>query len=408
MRIGIGLNLLAPDNGGVTNYTLTLLRNWAAHAPEHPMVLFSFAHNEPLLSTLPPEARRHEIRLQTQEEALLHFDKIDVYFCPFGTLWPRPVRKPAVLTFHDMQERFYPEFFTDKEMEERFFHYDWSLRMADAVITISDFTREMVSRLVGIRRSACHVVHHVPDELPEPVRPAACDSETRRPFLFYPANLWRHKNHGRVLRALALAVSQGLEVDLVCTGSLLGRDSDWDRSVRALGLEHRVHHLGKVSRAEISWLFRNAQSLFFPSLFEGFGIPLLEAMQSGCPIACGRNTSQPEVARESALYFDAHRVESIAAALLRISRDEPLRQRLIVAGRERIQAFAIERQIRGHLDAFAAACRRHTRVRQWWNEKIRLPHSHRMRRLLTDREKQTAAALLRERTQVPVHFESLP
>ena len=87
MRIGIALNLLAPDNGGVTNYVLTLLRHWPEYAPDHKMVLFSFAHNEPLLATLPPEARRHEIRLQTQEEALEHFDEIDVYFCPFGTLW---------------------------------------------------------------------------------------------------------------------------------------------------------------------------------------------------------------------------------------------------------------------------------------------------------------------------------
>src|SRR3954471_13911733 len=166
MRIGIGLNLLQPDNGGVTNYALTLLRNWPQHAPEHPLVLFSFAHNEPLLATLPSEARRHEIRLQTQEEALDHFDKIDVYFCPFGTLWPRPVRKPSVLTFHDMQERFYPEFFTPKEHEERFFHYDWSLRMADSVIAISEFTRDMAVKIAGAARAKIQVVHHVPDALP--------------------------------------------------------------------------------------------------------------------------------------------------------------------------------------------------------------------------------------------------
>ena len=172
MRIGIGLNLLAPDNGGVTNYVLTLLRHWHECAPHHPMVLFSFDHNEPLLSTLPPAARRHEIRLQTQEEALEHFDQIDIYFCPFGTLWPRPVRKPSVLTFHDMQERFYPDFFTAKEHEERFFHYDWSLRMADAVVAISEFTRESAVKIAGASRDKIHVVHHVPDALPDPEKPA--------------------------------------------------------------------------------------------------------------------------------------------------------------------------------------------------------------------------------------------
>jgi glycosyltransferase involved in cell wall biosynthesis len=409
MRIGIGLNLLAPDNGGVTNYTLTLLRNWATYAPGHPMVLFSFAHNEPLLATLPPEARQHEIRLQTQEEALDHFDKIDVYFCPFGTLWPRPVRKPAVLTFHDMQERFYPEFFTEKEMHERFFHYDWSLRMADAVVTISDFTRDMATELVGLPRSSCTVVHHIPDELPPPECPPGWSATPRpRPFVFFPANLWRHKNHARLLRAMAAACAQGLEVDLVCTGSLLGRDSEWRQSVAALGLEDRVVHLGKVKRSEISWLYQNARALFFPSLFEGFGIPLLEAMQSGCAIACGRNTSQPEVAHVAALYFDAENVESIAAALRRISTDAPLRARLKDAGAERIKAFSVEAQVRGHLAAFAGACRRHTRWSRWLNERWRLPESHRMRQHLTDRERQVATSLLRSRSHVPAHFESIP
>ena len=408
MRIGIGLNLLAPDNGGVTNYTLTLLRHWHEFAPEHPMVLFSFAHNEALLATLPPEARRHEIRLQTQEEALEHFDRIDVYFCPFGTLWPRPVHKPSVLTFHDMQERFYPEFFTPKEMLERFFHYDWSLRMADAVITISDFTREMSVQLAGIPRRACHVVHHVPDELPAPEPPAPwSDQRPARPFVFYPANLWRHKNHPRLLQAFAQCHATGTDLDLVCTGSLLGRVEEWNQMVADLGLTGRVHHLGKVPRAEISWLFHHARALVFPSLFEGFGIPLLEAMASDCPIACGRNTSQPEVARDAALYFDAGNVDSITAALHRIGTDASLRLRLVAAGGKRIKAFSIERLVAGHLEAFAAARRRHTRLRAWINEKIRLPQSLHARGLLTDRERASAARLLRERERVPAEFESI-
>lgn len=406
MRIGIGLNLLAPDNGGVTNYALTLLRNWPHHAPAHPMVLFSFAHNEPLLATLPPESRRHEIRLQTQEEALEHFDKIDVYFCPFGTLWPRPVRKPSVLTFHDMQERFYPEFFTKKEHEERFFHYDWSLRMADAVIAISEFTRDMSVQIAGASRRKFHVVHHVPDELPAPQKPATwTPADEARPFVFYPANFWKHKNHLALIAAMARVKSENPGLALVCTGSLLGRDAEWNDAVAAAGVGDRIRHLGKVSRAEISWLFRHARALVFPSLFEGFGIPLLEAMQTDCPIACGHNTSQPDVARHAALYFDAANPASIATAILRIDRDEPLRTRLVAAGRERLGAFTAQKQIDGHLAAFAAACRRHTRFRAWFNERIRLPRSLQMRTTLTPRETRLAARLLQRRARVPRDYE---
>ncbi|MBM3874302.1 MAG: glycosyltransferase family 4 protein [Verrucomicrobia bacterium] len=409
MRIGIGLNLLAPDNGGVTNYALTLLRHWPTLAPEHPLVLFSFDHNEPLLATLPPEARRHEIRLRTQEEALDHFAAIDVYFCPFGTLWPRPVRKPSVLTFHDMQERFYPEFFTEKELAERFFHYDWSLRMADAVITISDFTRAMVTDLAGVARSHCHVVPHVADELPAPVRPANLPAGlgVERRFVFYPANFWRHKNHERLLEAFAHEALHGAPVELVCTGSCLGREEAWDGLVARLGLGGRVHHLGKIARSEISWLFRNARALVFPSLFEGFGIPLLEAMTCGCPIACGANTSQPDVAGRAALYFPADDPGAIARAVRRIDADDALRRRLIAAGLQRAPAFNVPRLVDGHLRAFTAARNRYNPARAWWNERVRLPRSLRPRDTLTPHERAAAAALLRQRSQVPADCETL-
>lgn len=408
MRVGIGLNLLTPDNGGVTNYVLTLLRHWPEFAPEHPMVLFSFAHNEPLLSTLPPEARRHEIRLQTQEETLEHFGGIDVYFCPFGTLWPRPVRKPAVLTFHDMQERFYPEFFTKQEHAERFYHYDWSLRMADAVIAVSAFTRDMSVQIAGVSRGKFHVVNHVPDALPAAEKPAGWNpADEGRPFVFYPANFWKHKNHLRLLDAMARVRAVAPELLLACSGSLLGRGAEWDAAVAAAGVGDCVRHLGNLRRAEISWLYTQSRALVFPSLFEGFGIPLLEAMQTARPIACGANTSQPDVARRAALYFDAADPAAIAAAIVRVHRDESLRARLVAAGRERLQAFTVRRLVDGHLSAFATARRRHHRLRVWYNERILLPRSQRMRTELTPHEVRHAARLLRNCARLPDGYEQV-
>lgn len=406
MRIGLGLNLLAPDNGGATNYALSLLRHWTEHAPEHTLIPLTFAHNEPLLATLPPAARRHEIRLRTQEEAIDHRQAFDVYACPFGTLWPRPLHQPSVVTFHDMQERFYPEFFTEKERRERFFHYDWSLRMADAVVAISSFTRDTVVQLAGVPARNCHVVPHVPDELPPPQPPAAWpETIGTAPFLFYPANFWRHKNHHALLQALGVARRHGLDVHLVCTGSLLGREDAWNAAVRAAGVEGRAHHLHKVSRPEITWLYRHARGLFFPSLFEGFGIPFLEAMQTDCPIACGLNTSQTEVAAAAALYFDAARPESMAGAMARLVSDESLRQRLVQAGQRRLADFSPARFIRGHVDAFAAACRRHHRGRAWYNDRIRLPRSLEDRTELTAAEKKRAPRLLAARARLPAGAE---
>ncbi len=402
MKIGVGLHLLAPDNGGVTNYVLSLLRLWPVHIPEHPLVLFSFPHNDVLLSTLAPATRRHEIRLSRQEDAFDHADEIDVYFCPFGTLWPRPFPKPTVLTFHDMQERFFPEHFTDAELAERFFHYDWSLRMADGVIAVSAFTRAMAVSLAGIPSAKCQVVHHVPDELPSPMQPPGLPSAFP-PFVFYPANMWAHKNHGRLLAAFGKVCGRSQDLRLVCTGSLLGRESQWTEDLKRNGIADRVVHLGKVSRPEISWLYRNARALIFPSMFEGFGIPLIEAMSAGCPIACAGNTSQPEVAGDAALYFDAESTESICAAVLRIHADEALRTELVGRGNRLIARFSADRFTQGHLNAFRSAVCRHSAAQAWLNRNVRLPRSLQPRTQLSTREKRTAAELLSRHAALPAN-----
>src|SRR5262249_51435630 len=114
---------------------------------------------------------------------------------------------------------------------------------------------------------------------------------------------------------------------------------------------------------------------------------------------------QSEVAREAALYFDAGQPSSIAAAIVRIARDEPLRERLVAAGQHRLQAFTVEKLVRGHLQTFQAACRRHGRLHAWLNDRVRLPRSLEERSELTDRERRAAARLLRERSQLPSNYE---
>jgi hypothetical protein len=409
MRIGIGLNLLAPDNGGVTNYTLTLLRNWATHAPGHPMVLFSFAHNEPLLATLPPEARQHEIRLQTQEEALDHFDKIDVYFCPFGTLWPRPVRKPSVLTFHDMQERFYPEFFTEKEMHERFFHYDWSLRMADAVVTISDFTRAMATELVGVPRSSCTVVHHIPDELPPPECPSAWSATPRtRPLSFSQRIFGGTRTMPVCCGRWPRPVREGLKSIWFAPAACSDASPSGDKASRRWGWRigsfiwakcGARKSAGCISMPAPCSSLRSSRVLAFPCWKPCS--PAVRSRAVATPASPKSRNQRPCTLTRRTWSRSPPRSCGSVPTL-------PLRARLCRAGAERIKAFSAEAQVRGHLAAFAAACRRHTRLRRWWNERWRLPESHHMRQHLTDRERHVAAALLRSRAHVPAHFESIP
>lgn len=394
MRIGVGLNLFTSDAGGVANYVLTLLRHWPEFAPAHELVLFTFDHNEPILPQLPAESRRHELRLRTQEDMLQHLDKIDVYFCPFNTLWPRPVPLPSVVTFTDMQERFYPEFFSPKQLEERFHHYDWSLRMADVVIAISDFTKQSCIDIVGISPRKIRTIHLSPDHLPEPTQPAGWDVAGWEKFIYYPANFWEHKNHRALLQALQQLRSHRLNVRCVFTGSLFGRESEWNALVAETGTGESVRHLGRRSRDEISWLFRHARGVMIPSRFEGFGIPVVEAMHCGCPVACSGGTSLPEVAGNAALYFDPRDVQDIADAVARIWTDDRLCAQLIERGQQRSTAFNARKLVTAHVEAFALARRRFHRWKHWYRRKFLVPASSTPRTALLPREISAARRLL--------------
>lgn len=400
MRIGISLNLLQPDAGGAGNYVLTLLRHWPQFAPEHSMVLFAFEHNRTMLELLPAESRRNVIWLRVQEEVTQHLDKIDVYFCPFSSLWPRPLPVPTVLTFHDMQERFFPEFFSAAQLEERFYHYDGSLHMADAVIAVSEFTRRSCIDIAGIRGRKVVSVYHSPDELPDEQLPADWISDDWEKFVFYPANFWDHKNHARLLRALAQLREQGKVVRCVFTGSLLGREQAWQTLVAVAGVTDLVRHLGRRPRAELSWLYRHARGLVFPSLFEGFGIPVIEAMHSGCSVACAGTTALPEIAQDAALYFDPIDVSDIARCVGRIWQDDTLCAGLARRGRTRAVEFTAERLVRGHVAAFELARRRYHPWKHWYRQRVLEPRSRERRRELRPREIAAARNLLRQ-AQVP-------
>src|SRR5205823_2212382 len=130
------------------------------------------------------------------------------------------------------------------------------------------------------------------------------NGRAREPFLLYPANWWPHKNHERLLEAFAAVRRERPEVRLVLTGS-----------DHPGGLPQGVSSLGRVSDERLADLYRSAAALVFPSLYEGFGLPPLEALACGCPVAVSRAGALPEVCGDAAVYFDPTAVEDIARGI---------------------------------------------------------------------------------------------
>ena len=395
MKIGINLWLLVEEGGGVGNYVLTLLRHWNQFFPHDLLVIFSFPQNEALLTTLPSSSRRHEIRLQAQEEIIEHLDKIDLYFCPIGSLYPRPILKPCVVTLVDIQERFFPEFFNREDLESRLYHYDVSLKLANRIITISEFSKKTFVRILGISSRKIDRIHLCADEMPEGVKPREWSLAERETFIFYPANNWPHKNHESLISALKLLSKRGKQIPCVFTGSLLKGREDWDRVVHLKGGNDNLYHLGRVSRAELSWLYRHARILVFPSLFDGFGIPIVEAMDSDLPIACADRTSLPEIAADAALYFDPNDPESIAAIIERLWDDASLRDRLIQNGQSQRRRFSPQHLVHAHRLSFEKACRAYKPWLHSYRLWLHRRNDKNPRTSLTRKEKRVAASLLK-------------
>jgi glycosyltransferase involved in cell wall biosynthesis len=269
-------------------------------------------------------------------------------------------RAPCVTTVYDLQHHDMPQFFSPVERAYRRWAYDSAARAADMVLTTSAWSKGRLVDLLGLSPERVEVVHMGVDGERFSPQPGEIDQDIRarlglpERFLIYPANLWPHKNHERLVEALARAHDR--ELALVLTGRDFGRAERLAAQARRLGVEDRVRHLGYVDRAIVPALYRQAVAMIFPSLYEGFGSPPVEAMACGCPVAASPRGSLAEVCGGAALELDPESVESISAAIDRLSADADLRSRLASAGLERARAFSWRRSAEQHTAIYGHVC----------------------------------------------------
>jgi glycosyltransferase involved in cell wall biosynthesis len=259
---------------------------------------------------------------------------VDVVHYPFTVATPS-FRLPWVTTLHDLQHRDLPQLFSRAARAYRARAYDRTARRADAVVVVSEFVRARAIELLGLDPSRVTVVPHGVDH--DRFRPGA---EPREPFLLYPARPWPHKNHAGLLEAFAILRGSRPELRLVLTGG--GHPAAAPEGVEVLGT---------VGDDELASLYRRAACLVFPSLYEGFGLPALEAMASGCPVAASDRGALPEVCADAAVLFDPDHPDAIAAGVIEaLDRAAELSER----GIARATGFTWARCAEGHADVYRA------------------------------------------------------
>jgi glycosyltransferase involved in cell wall biosynthesis len=306
-------------------------------------------------------ARRATTRLPTPKEtdAVLRGRGVEVVHFPYPTHFATEL--PYVYEPWDLQHRHHPDFFTAGERRWRDQTYWAGCEGAKLVITATRWTKADIAHQYGIGPHKIAVIPRGPSSsMPRPSAQVAARTlasyDIPDRFALYPAMSFPHKNHLRLFEALALLRDRyGISLPLVCTGRRY--DPHWpvvQAAVERLGLQDQVRLLGPVPASVLAALYTRATMLVFPSLFEGLGLPVLEAMSYGLPVLAADATCLPEVAVDAALYFNGRDVEAIAGVLRR-GLDEP---ELLAALRERA-ATVLDRFSWDRAAATFVACYRH-------------------------------------------------
>jgi glycosyltransferase involved in cell wall biosynthesis len=283
----------------------------------------------------------------------------EVFHAPHYVL-PPWLPCPAVVTIHDCIHLVFPEYLPNKlaYVYARTF-MTIAARRSARVLTVSEASKRDILRFFHVPSSKVEVVYNALDPRfdnppePEDVVRVRQRYQLDDPFLLYAGNIKPHKNVDRVIEAFARLKKRGFErLKLVIIGDEISKSPELRRAVHRHQLHKHVRFLGFVSDATLAILYRLADVFVFPSLYEGFGLPPLEAMASGTPVVTSNVSSLPEVVGDAALLVDPQDAEAIAAATERILTDGELRRTLVQKGLGRVHEFSWERSVRRIRDVY--------------------------------------------------------
>ena len=375
MRVGVHLEALRPGEiGGLEDYVRHLLAAMRRLDSGLTFVLFCTDYNADSFAGADGFEKRvlDAEAFAALDAGALAADGLDLWFCPLLVLEPPSPGLPSVATIPDLQHEVYPEFFSPEILQWRRQRYRRTVDQADRVLTLSEYSKaQIVSRLGADPWRV--VVTHLDAAPPTAQQRAPSVDEVRaryslaRDYFFYPGASWPHKNHRTLFQAMARLKQRRRKVpQLVLTGARVDGAVDLAAECRALGLEGDVKLLGYVPGEDLPGLYASSLATVFPSLFEGFGIPVVEAMRAGSPVICSSAASLPEVGGDAAVYFDPRRPEELCDRLDafcaaaedsgRVTAERTLID-LALAGRRQAKKFSWQRTARTTFEAFRSAIR---------------------------------------------------
>lgn len=354
------------SNGGVNRYFANVIgglpNNFApsllvgkgdtANLPAHRnLKVYEYGRRSPGLNRFPPRLARYHSALRDRLlTSALPRRRFDVFHPTYYTLLtgrdPGAYRSPLVLTVWDMIHEIFAA-----ELDPSGEHAAWKRRAilaAERIICISESTKKDLLERYAVPEERVAVTHLAADinaslsHGPEPVPPG--------PYFLYVGGRWPYKNFDGMLRAFARAAARRADLLLCVVGKPFTADEG--RLIGDLKLAERVRHYGHADDSHLAKLYRCSLALVYPSLYEGFGIPPLEAMSCGTVAVVANTSSLPEVVGDAGLLFDPRSADELGDMLLSLTENEALRRELIEKGRRRAEGFSWGKTVRQTLDIY--------------------------------------------------------
>ncbi len=369
MRIGVSGQLLKGRYTGVEHYVYNLMRNIVRYNVGNEYVFYVprvFSRTDAPIdglrireSWIPGTSRAMRFLWeQSYLPILLAKDNIDVFHAP-GYTMPLMTTTPSVVTIHDVIAMKYPEFCSRMNR----LHYRLVLpptaAKAARIITTTGYTRDDIVDTLGVPEDKIDVIPLGVHESFVPIEDGSALASVRRryglppEFVLFVGNLEPKKNIGRIIEAFnTLRKSRSIPHALAVVGRKEWLFKDLKRMVRLLGLERHVFFLGNVPLSDLVLLYNAADVFIFPSLYEGFGIPPLEAMACGTPVVTSNRSSLPEVVGDAAVTVDPLSTGEIAQALHAVLTGDELRRTLRERGLNRAKLFSWESTARKTMEVY--------------------------------------------------------
>lgn len=356
MRIGIDARFYGPVGKGLGRYTQKLVEHLETVADEHEFVVFLRKENFDLFQPTSPRFRKvladfrwYTLAEQLRFPGLIRREGIDLMHFPHFNI-PVLVPCPFVVTIHDLILLRFPtkRATTLNALTYRIKYAAYrhvirtAVRKAKRIITVSEFTKRDIMERFGTDASRVAVTYEAADPAPETFRDADLASKgVVKPYFLYVGNAYPHKNLEALLETFAGLRKDGLDAQLVLVGK---EDYFYERlrtEAESLGLlgDDSVIFWGYAEDEDLPSLYRGARAYVFPSHFEGFGLPPLEAMRFGTPVVSSDASCLPEILGDAARFFDPKDSGSMATAMKDIFIDAELRSSLAERGKARAMKF---------------------------------------------------------------------